>query len=301
MGTSKNKLIYVKIKFSRFNLMNKCKVILSSGSIPWAGINQAISYSIETGYDGLEILPTRIIVRELENSIKVYGENAWTNCFSNLNFIKSIHQNWRLDIGSDKEYKINFSWSLFYTFIRILLFPKNYKSKKVIATISEKLYVPVVVHDISKEWTHDDKEFSGGILLEMIGIKRDPKEIKLWLKEKQHKIVVDTRDDQSLLWASNYGFKNWRAFWEWIGLQNIEGIQLTLIGLNGLKKILTHSQSNAEEQFLWLHKQNWQGVVTVEVNPLILFIVTRGRVKRGLRTIADFVKQTIGKGDNWSS
>lgn len=280
--------------------MSKCKVILSSASIPWLGINQAIRYSIETGYDGLEILPTRRVVKDIENAIKLFGKDKWTKYFNNLDNIYGIHQNWRLDIGLDKEYKINFLWSRLYNFIRILLFPANYKSKRIIAIISKKLHIPVTVHDISKEWTYEKKEFSGGILYEIIGIKRTPKEIKAWLKEK-HKIVVDTRDDQSLLWAQSYGFKNWQFFWKWIGLQNIGGVQLTLIGSNGLKKILNHSFSVAEEQLLWLYKQKWDGTVTVEINPLTLFIVTRGRAKQGLRTLVDFVKQTVNNGNNWSS
>lgn len=281
--------------------MSKCKVILSGASIPWLGINQATRYSIETGYDGLEILPTRKVVKDIENAIKLFGKDKWTKYFNNLDNIYGIHQNWRLDIGLDKEYKINFLWSWVYNFIRILLFPANYKSKRIIAIISKKLQIPVTVHDISKEWTYEKKEFSGGILYEIIGTKRTPKEIKAWLKEKQHKIVLDTRDDQSLLWAKSYGFKNWQSFWEWIGLQNIGGVQLTLIGSNGLKKILNHSFSVAEEQLLWLHKQKWDGTVTVEANPLALFIITKGRTEQGLRIIADFVKQTAGSGNNWSN
>jgi len=282
--------------------MSKNEIILSGGSIPWLGIKQALNYSIDTGYDGLEILPTRTVIRELESVIKIYREDRWADYFSNLKLIKGIHQNWRLDIGLDKEYKINLLWSLFFTIIRVLLFPKTDRSKKIIRIISEKLHLPVTVHDISKEWTHDDNEFSGGIFYEIISIKRrNPIEIKEWLIKKQHKIVVDTRNDQSLSWAKHYGFQNWKSFWEWIGLQNIGGIQLTLIGASGLKKILNHKLSTAEKQFLWLHKQKWNGTVTVEINPLMLFFVSRGRMKQGLQTIATFVRQTVGDGKNWSS
>ncbi len=292
----------VRLKLFSIDLMSKNEIILSGGSIPWLGIKQALNYSIGTGYDGLELLPTRTIVKELENVIKKYGKDKWANYFSNLNFIKGIHQNWRLDIGLDKEYKINFLWSLLFTVIRILLFPSIDKSKKIIEIVSKKLNLPVTVHEISNEWTHNDNEFSGGIFYEIISAKKtNPAEIKKWLRKKQHKMVVDTRDDQSLLWAKNYGFKNWKVFWEWIGLQNIGGIQLTLIGTSGLKKILNHKISIAEEQFLWLHKQKWYGTVTVEVNPLMLFFVSKGRMKEGLRTIATFVRQTIGEGRNWSS
>lgn len=292
----------VRLKLLSIDLMSKNEIILSGGSIPWLGLKQSLDYAIGTGYDGLEILPTRKITKEFENVIKVYGEDRWVEYFSNSNLIKGIHQNWRLDIGLDKEYKINFLWSWFYTILRILLFPKTNRSKKIITIISEKLHLPVTVHDISKEWTYGDSEFSGGIFFEIISVKkRSPEEIKKWLTKKQHKIVVDTRDDQSLLWAKNYGLRDWRAFWEWVELQKIGGIQLTLIGASGLKKILNHTLSTAEEQLLWLHKQKWQGIIIVEVNPLILFITARGKVKQGLRTIADFVRQTINDGNNWSS
>lgn len=281
--------------------MSKNEIILSGGSIPWLGIKQALNYSIDTGYDGLEILPTRKVVNELEGLIKIYGEDKWLDHISNPDLIKSIHQNWRLDIGSDKEYKINFLWSLLYIILRFLLFPKNNRSKKIIRIISEKLHLPVTVHDISREWTCDDKEFYGGIFYEIIGLQgKSPVEVKKWLTDKQHKIVVDTRDDQSLLWAKEYGFNGWRSFWEWIGLQNIGGIQLTLIGANGFKKILNHALSTVEEQFLWLHKQKWQGIITVEVNPLMLFIVNGGKMKQGLQTIAAFIRQTLGNGKSWS-
>lgn len=282
--------------------MSKNEIILSGGIIPWLGIKQSLDYALDAGYDGLEVLPTRKVIRELTDVIKKYGEDKWVNYFSNLSLIKGIHQNWRLDIGLDKEYKINLFWSLFFTVIRILLFPGIDKSKKIIEIVSKKLNLPVTVHEISNEWTHDDNEFSGGIFFEIISAKkRSPEEIKKWLAKKQHKIVVDTRDDQSLLWAKNNRFKDWKSFWEWLGLRNIGGIQLTLIGVNGLKKILNHSYSTSEEQLLWLHKQKWHGIITVEVNPLILFITTRGRVKKGLRTIANFVRQTIVNGNNWSS
>lgn len=280
--------------------MSNFRVILSGGCIPWLGIEESLSYCKKTGYDGLEVLPTRKVVSDIENAIRLFGKDRWTKYFNSLDNIYSIHQNWRLDIGLDKEYKINFLRSLFFTIIRVALFPKPDKSERIIEIISEKLNLPVTVHDIANRWTHGDSEFSGGVFYEIIGLKRHPEEIKRWLMDKQHKVVLDTRDDQSYLWAKKYGFKNWRSFWEWLGLQKIGGFQLTLIGANGLKKILNHKLSIAEEQFLWLHKQKWQGIITVEVNPLTLIFVTRGRIKRGLRTIADFVKQTVSEGKNWS-
>lgn len=282
--------------------MSRYKVILSSGSIPWLGLKEAFSYLLKTGYDGLEIVPTRKMTREIEDAVKFFGPDRWINHFTNINLIKGIHQNWRLDIGLDKEYRINLLLGIFFTIIRILLFPKPDKSRKIIKLVSEKLNLPVTVHDISNEWTNCDNEFSGGIFLEMIGEKgRSPEEIKSWLVNRKHKIVVDTRDDQSLLWARNYGLSDWKTFWEWIGIGNIGGIQLTLIGIDGLDKILRHQLSSAEEQFLWLNKQKWNGVVTVEVNPLILLLTTRGKIKQGLQTIATFVRQTLGEGNSWSN
>lgn len=283
--------------------MSKSKIILSGGSIPWFGIKQAIKYIIDVGYDGLEVIPSRIVTWEVENAIRVYGEDGWFNYFFNLRFIKSIHQSWRLDIGLDKEYRINYLWSLLFTILRILLFPKTDKSQRIIRIISEKFHIPITVHDISEKWTHDDnKEFSGGILYEIIGFgNRTTQEIKKWLSKRQHKIVVDTRDDQSILWAKKYGFRDWRSFWEWIGIQNIEGIQLTLIGVRGLNKILNHAPSLAEEQLLWLHSQKWQGSIIVEVNPLILFFLSKGRTKQGLQIIANFIRQTLDYGKSWSA
>lgn len=282
--------------------MNKRQIILSSGSIPWLGLKQALNYSIEVGYDGLEVIPTRRVVKDIENAIRVFGQERWISYFTNIRFIKSIHQNWRLDIGQDKEYRIKFLWSLFFNILRLILFPSIHRSSKVIGLISEKLNLSVTVHDISQEWTHDKKEFSGGISLEIIGEKKwSREEIAEWLVNENHKIVVDTRDDQSLLWAKNNGFNNWKSFWEWIGLIKIGGIQLTLIGAEGLRKILKHKSSTAEEQFLWLNKQKWNGVVTIEVNPFTLFCINKGKIKQGLQTIAAFVRQTLVEGRKWSN
>lgn len=274
--------------------MSKTEIILSSGSIPWLGVRQALNYSRAAGYDGLEILPTRIIVKEIEDAINLYGKDRWSKYFSNLRLIKSIHQSWRLDIGLDREYKINFIWSLFFNVLRIIFFPDPNKSKEIIGIVLKKLNVPVVVHDISKKWTHDDTEFSGGIFYEIIGTKtRNPKEVKEWLTKKQHKIVVDTRDDQSLLWAKKNKFNDWRSFWKEMGVQNIGEVQVTLIGTTGLKKILIGEQSTIREQLLWLRTQKWKGVITVEVNPLTLFIVNKGKLKKGLQKIAAFVRQYV--------
>lgn len=283
--------------------MGKNEVILSGGSIPWFGIKQALNYTTDIGYDGLEIIPSRKVTKEIENALKVYGEERWSNCFSNSRLIKSIHQSWRLDIGLDKEYKIAYFWSWLFTILRLLLFPKTDKSQRIIRIISEKFHTPVTVHNMSEEWTHyDNNEFSGGIHYEIIGVEnRAPREIKEWLSKKQHKIVVDMRDDQSLLWAKKYGFDNWRSFWEWIGIQNIAGIQLTLIGVRGLNKILNHAPSLAEEQLLWLHSQKWQGSIIVEVNPLILFFLSKGKMKQGLQIIANFIRQALDYGKNWSA
>lgn len=283
-------------------LMNQYRIILSSGSILWLDTEKAIKYSKDLGYDGLEILPTRKVVRNIEDAIKLYGEDEWINFFSDLDYIKGIHQNWRLDIGLDKDYKINFLWSMFFTVIRLIFFPNVNKSKKIVGMLSKKLNLPVVTHDTSRKWTYDNNEFSGGIFLELLNIKKEnPEEIKRWLTNKQHKIVVDTRDDQSLLWAKNHRLKDWKSFWMQIGLENIGGVQLTLIGKEGLQKILMHKMSMAEEQFLWLNQQKWGGIVTVEVNPLMLIVFNKGKIKQGLQTIADFIRKTLGEGKKWSN
>lgn len=283
-------------------LMNQYRIILSSGSILWLDTKKAIKYSKDSGYDGLEILPTRKVVRNIEDAIKLYGEDEWINFFSDLDYIKGIHQNWRLDIGLDKDYKINFLWSMFFTVIRLIFFPNVNKSKKIVGMLSKKLNLPVVTHDTSRKWTYDNNEFSGGIFLELLNIKKEnPEEIKRWLTNKQHKIVVDTRDDQSLLWAKNHRLKDWKSFWMQIGLENIGGVQLTLIGKEGLQKILMHKMSMAEEQFLWLNQQKWGGIVTVEVNPLMLIVFNKGKIKQGLQTIADFIRKTLGEGKKWSN
>ncbi len=274
--------------------MSKTKIILSGGSIPWLGISKAIDYALETGFDGLEVLPTRIIVDEIENSIELKGRDRWFESFSSIDLIGSVHQSWRLDIGLDKEYKINIVESLLFTILRLLFFPQQSRSKKIVRIISDKLNIPVIVHDISNKWTHDGTEFSGGIFYEIIGARiRKPEEIKEWLKKIKHKIVLDTRDDQSLLWAKENNFKDWRSFWKWIGVKNIGGIQVTLIGGRGIKGILTGKQHYLKEYILWLREHSWKGTITVEVNPLMLFILKKGKFKQGLQEISGFIKGSL--------
>lgn len=274
--------------------MSKNKIILSGGCIPWLGMSRSINYALEAGYDGLEVLPTRVIVNEIENSTKLNGRDRWFESFSNLGFIRSVHQSWRLDIGLDEEYKINIIESLLFTILRLLFFPHPNHSKKIVKILSDKLKIPVIVHDISNQWTHDEMEFSGGIFYEIIGARiRKPVEIKEWLKNIKHKIVLDTRNDQSLIWAKENNFRDWRSFWKWIGVKNIGGIQVTLIGSRGIQEILTNQQSSLKGYLLWLREHKWKGAITVEVNPFMLFIAKRGKFKQGLQEIAGFIRGSL--------
>ncbi|MBI2028535.1 MAG: hypothetical protein HYT07_02890 [Candidatus Levybacteria bacterium] len=278
--------------------MNKCNIYLSGGSIPWLNTKQSIKLAKETGLDGIELVPFKRITSEL---LKSYRQNAFRNDVE-MSYVKNVHQSWRLDVGHDEEYGIGFISSLFFIMLRFLLFPKVRESNNLIELLTQNLNIPVTVHDISDNWTKDNqgKEFPGGILYEIIGTSINPKKLKIWMKDETHNVVVDCRDDQSLRWAKNYGFNSWQKFWNWIGVKKIKCIQLTFIGINGLKKITKHENSLAEEQLLWLNKKKWKGSVTIEVNPVTLFILYRGNIKKGLMEIYLFVKQTLLEGRKWS-
>lgn len=278
-------------------------IMLSAGVIPWLGIKQALNYVKDVGYDGLELLPVRKAVVELNEAIKIYGKDDWIKGFSDINLIKGLHQSWRLDMGLDKNYGINSFISFLFSMIRRIFFPKTSESERFIEDISETLNKPVTTHDISDKWTKggSNKEFSGGINYEILGLRaKTPQEIKHWLKGRRHFIIIDTRDDQSLLWANKYNFKSWKDFWSWIGIKKINSLQLTLIGINGISKIIRHKKCLAEQQLLWLHEKKWRGSVTVEVNPLALFLVCKGDIKKGLKIIASFIRKTLDKGESWS-
>ncbi|OGH23375.1 MAG: hypothetical protein A2698_01940 [Candidatus Levybacteria bacterium RIFCSPHIGHO2_01_FULL_42_15] len=276
--------------------MQKNKILLSTGSILWMNVKDAIAFAHDTGFDGIELVPTKKVVTDFLNQP--------LDSLSYITSIKSLHQNWRFDAGLDKEYGINLMPSLLALTIRLIFFPKVTISEKYLSNISKFLNIPVVVHSINQKWTRDKdgKEFAGGILYEIFNIKNQNKAtIKKWLYDKKHNVVVDTRDDQSLVWAKNQGFKDWTDFWNWIGLKKIGNVQLTLIGTKGIKKILNHKKSLAETQLLWLRKHKWKGSVTVEVNPLTLCVLNKGNLKTGLKTIASFVQQTLGERKNWST
>lgn len=253
------------------------------------GVKQAIRFAKETGFDGLEIVPTRIIIDESLST-------------SDLRFVKGAHHNWRLDIGQDNKYGINILTGLVFIALRLILFPSISKSRTFLQYISDTTYCPVTVHDILRKWTKDNnqKEFKGGVQYEILNTSNSPRDLKQWLNDNNHFIAVDTRDDQSLLWAKRYGFKDWKEFWAWIGLKKIKSIQLTLIGLNGMKKILNHKKSLPEEQLLWLHNQKWEGNSTIEVNPISLYILNKGKFREGLKTISSFVHQALIHGKKWS-
>lgn len=269
--------------------MYKNNILLSTGSVLWMDIKHVIPLAKEAGFDGIELVPTKIITNEKRN-------------LSNLGFIKGIHHNWRLDIGQDNKYGINKLTSVIFILIRLIFFPSVYKSRTFLQYLSKTINCPVTVHHISSQWTRDNnqKEFKGGVLYEIMNTTITPKILKEWLSHPNHYIVVDTRDDQSLLWAKKYGFKKWKELWKWIGLRKIKGVQLTLIGTSALKQILYHRKSLPEEQFLWLNKKKWKGSVTVEINPLSLFMASKGRIKNGLGTLSSFVNHTLNDGKQWS-
>lgn len=269
--------------------MYKNNILLSTGTVLWMTIKQAIPLAIETGFDGIEVVPTKIIINEKINP-------------SNLGFIKGIHHNWRLDIGQDSKYGINKLTSLVFILIRFIFFPKIEESNRIIGSLSENLNLPVTVHNLSNKWTHDNqnKEFLGGILYEIMNTSTTPSELKTWMKKINHNIVIDSRDDQSLIWAKKNEFTTWQEFWKWIGIKKIKNLQLTLIGIKGIRNILRHEKSLAEEQLLWLNEQKWMGYVTVEINPLILLFLSKCDMKKGFKTIGQFVKQTLIDGKRWS-
>lgn len=277
------------------------EVLLSTGSIPWCGLKNSIGYAKDVGFDGIEIVPSRRIIKEARKII-IKSEHSWTENPKSLNSIRGLHQSWRLDIGLDKSYDIKFPMTVLFSALRLILFPGTEKSNGILKLMSENLDLPVVVHNLSDKWTKDDnhKEFPGGILYEMIGMPINQKILKNWLRNEHHNIVIDSRDDQSLKWAKQYGFKKWQKFWTWLGIKKIKNYQLTFIGAGGLRKIIKHEKSLAEEQLLWLHENKWQGHVTVEANPLMLFFLLKGNINKGLFIINQFIRHTLKEGKRWS-
>ena len=281
--------------------MNKYEILLSTGSVPWFGLERASNYAHKIEYDSLEFLPLRQFVRQAKQAIRIYKAD-WLNHLPGLETVQSIHQSWVLD--NDLERKHGLEPRTFDKVLRLLLFPKVNDSREVVAAVSAARQAPVVIHDIPPEWTSDSqrKEFAGGLLFEISSHQtRSPEEIKKWLEETKHNLVADTRDDQSIVWArEKLKLKEWQDFWRWVGFENIKSIQLTLIGKQGMNDILNHQETLAEQQFLWLNKQGWNGPVTVEVNPLTLFMGTRGKIGKGLAEIGVFVRKTLDEGKPWS-
>lgn len=282
--------------------MKKVEILLSGGSILWSGLNSQIKYVKDIGYDGLEIVLSKFVTKDLKDIIEKFDNDIQSGVKA-LSPIKSIHQNWRLDMGLDKSYGIKFPMKLFFTILRIMLFPKIKESNDIIKFLSEKFMIPITVHNLSNRWTCDNanKEFPGGIQYEIIGDNQKLPDLKKWLRFNNHNLVLDTRDDQSLTYAKKYKFNTWKEFWKWIGLRKIKSLQLTFIGIHGLTKIMKHQKSLPEEQFLWLNRKNWTGHIVVEVNPLILFFLSKGDMKKGFRIIGQFVRQTLIEGKKWSA
>lgn len=272
--------------------MKNIKIVLSSGCFPWMSLGKVCSLAQKTGYGGIELLPSRKMSNELKRpSTKPL-----------LKKINGLHQNWRLDIGLDKSYGIQFPLSALFTILRLVLFPETKTSNETLKLLSAELNLPVTVHNLSEKWTKDNdkKEFKGGILLEIIGTSINPREIKNWIRQKKHNITLDSRDDQSLIWARKYGFITWQIFWKWLGVKKIKNYQLTFMGTDSLRKIMRHEKSLAEDQLLWLNKNKWEGHVTIELNPLVLFFLFKGDLEKGLKAINQFVKRTLILGKKWS-
>lgn len=268
-------------------------ILLSSGSFPWLGLKKSFLLIKDINYDGLEILPTRKITRELK---KIRQKT-----YPKLSIIKGIHQSWRLDNGFDREYGINFLTSLFYRVIRFIFFPDVPESNKTIELLCKELNAPITIHRFSERWTlHPKNKFSINYNYEIFNNSPKPDVIKAWLEMSRNNIAIDTRDDQSLLWAKKNGFNTWKTFWRWINLKKIKNVQLTLIGRKGIRNIFQREKSITEDQFIWLNKNSWKGSVTVEVNPVNLFMLSRGDVKHGLRSIAEFIMTTLDNGKKWS-
>lgn len=276
------------------------KILLSLGCIPWFGIEQSVKYARRLGYDGIELLPTRKVNHEINQAIKDYGEN-WKIVFSYIDHVAHVHHSWRLDTGWDEAYGIGHISSFLFRYIRTILFPTDAVTISCINRLVEALHIPVTVHDITPRWTKNQQsEFSGGIAYEIMNTDKTKKELKKWLHQKGHLIVIDSRDDQSLSWAKHNGFSDWKEFWTWIDLKNIVNYQLTLIGMNGVKRILHRKNTLAEKQLLWLHQKRWKGSVTVEINPLVLFLTSNCHFQKGFKAIADFINTTLIEGKRWS-
>lgn len=263
-------------------------IYLSLGVIPWLGMKEVLQFAKECGFDGIDILPTRIVTKELEDQFD-YSMDQFRG-------VATAHQSWRLDRGQDKKYGIDFMTGIFYSMLRYVFFPSLEKSGKTLTQISNRCNLPVTVHNISHPWVNDEygNEFSGGINLEILDAKTITKsQLKNWLKAKNHAMVVDTRDDQSLRWATSHGFKNYKDFWTWIGLTKIHSVQLTLIGAKGMREIFDHEESLAQKELAWLYQMKWKGSVIVEVNPFTLLLQSRGNIKKGLKEIVLFIKTTL--------
>jgi len=283
--------------------MKKNNILLSTGTILWMNVKQAIFLAKETGFDGIELVPSRQIIKGIKHILNQTHLGREKTHISYFKHIKGVHHSWRLDIGHDLEYGLPFLLIPFFTIIRFFFFPKVKESRAYISTLSKTLNMPVTVHKISPTWVLNDngKEFEGGVLYELIGNYSKSKEsLKSWLEDNKHNIVVDTRDDQSVIWGRRHGFYDWKELWQWIGLSKIKNIQLTLIGKKGLTSIFNRSHSLAEEQLLWLHEHKWKGTVTAEANPLAIFLLCRGNIKNGLTEIASFIRKTLIEGKKWS-
>ncbi|MBN1263784.1 MAG: hypothetical protein JW991_05545 [Candidatus Pacebacteria bacterium] len=277
------------------------EIRLSTGSFPGGNLEQAAAYIKKIDYDGLELVPLKPITRQIKEAIAAHGQD-WADYLPGLERVRSVHHSWKLD--NDLERSHGVKPSPLNHILRMILFPPIHDSSEAVAAIAQARHVPVIIHDISSQWTQDigGQEFTGGLGLEISShLTRSVDEVQAWLERKQHHLVADTRDDQAIVWAQKKScVADWQKLWNFFGLEKIRNIQLTLIGKQGMRKILAGQETLAEKQFLWLHHQNWQGSITVEVNPLTLYTTTRGYLASGLNIFSQFIHTTLDQGQNWS-
>lgn len=285
--------------------MNKNEIHLSQGVLPF-GIERSAKITSDTGYTSMELIPNRFTSRKINRVFVKDGVDGVRN-IQGLSIVESAHHSWRMD--NELERKHSFKTSAFQRLLRFTLFPNNREAKETLTHVfqAKENGIPIVVHDIDDEWTHDayGEEFKGGIVLEMSQHQtRTKEEVKNWLEDNNHYMAIDTRDDQSIDWANKQGFESWEDYWQWIGLEKIKCAHLTFIGEKGLKNILEHNETLAEKQLIWLHKQGWKGFLTVEGNPLTLIKIAAKKISginNSLEQVRLFVETTLEKGQPWSS
>lgn len=102
------------------------------------------------GCEGLEILPTRLVLKELEKGSLTADPQS----------VKSIHQDWRRDERAEKEYKLHADTNVDIKskvtnyIVRHLVFPPEKKCATAVKKLQEIYDVPMVHH-----WPDDSSMF----------------------------------------------------------------------------------------------------------------------------------------------